>query len=114
MSGRLTIDDIREIAQVEDWIPVQGVTSELEKIITDNDWVKYGSVFGNMIWKKDDKWLFVSNDGGSYKVGAEFMVWKYSEEDKGARACWSDNWLLVTLYHELKGEEVPTDPDYQT
>ena len=55
-------------------------------------------------------WIIVTQDGGAYKVDAEFMLWMKD----GATASWSYKFLLVQLKAAMLGMDIPRDPDYQS
>ena len=55
-------------------------------------------------------WLIITQDGGAYKVWAEFMLWTQS----GGWASWTYKHLLVQLKAAMLGMDIPRDPDYQS
>ena len=71
--------------------------------------------------EKATDWVFVADDGGFYKVDAEYMIWYDSEKDfehsdtKGrGKAVWSDKYLVKALTAILNDKDPGRDPDYQT
>lgn len=75
---------------------------------------------GAAFYKGDPKtstdWIVVTDNGGYFKVGAEFMVWykPESKEEYGAQAVWSVSHLKKTLKSLFKTGKTIPDPGYQT
>ncbi len=55
-------------------------------------------------------WIIVTDDGGYYKVDAEYMIWS----EKHILAMWSTKHLFKTLTAIMMDFAPPKDPDYQT
>lgn len=70
--------------------------------------------FNNGSYKKDDKFIIVTDNGGMYKVGAEFMVWFNISGTVCAQAIWSVKALRKTLNSLMLEGKTTFDPDYQT
>jgi hypothetical protein len=60
---------------------------------------------------KGDQWIIVTNNGGFYKVGAEFMVWL---PDGRAFARWSTKTMKEAVMSIMREIDMPFDPNYQT
>jgi len=86
---------------------------------------KYGQwIEGATFYKGTDPetatdWILTMNDGGYYKVRAEYMVWfdleKESHGSFGSGLCrWSMPSLKILLRAMVKGEKLPHDPNYTT
>ena len=85
----------------------------------------HGQVYFDTIWFKGElstkatEWCFVMNDGGNYKVFAEFAFWHTiinceSKPQLVLQCVWSYSHLKKTMRNYLeKGNTLP-DPGYQT
>ena len=66
-------------------------------------------------------WIIVMDDGGYYKVDAEFMTWHRIDDVNSSyngKIVGKCNWSVAALNRTIsaikKGEPVPRDPGYQT
>lgn len=90
--------------------------------------LSYGGSWLLAYYKGDDpetakEWIIVTDNGGSFKVGAEYMVW-YKRADADvkedhefkyvAQALWSDQSLNNTIASIRNEGPRVDDPDYQT
>lgn len=91
---------------------------ELPKDIIDKVIASNGLKWHSNIWLyvKDDKWIMVTDDGGYYKVHAEWMVWHVSPRTGNvlATAIWSVKSLFNNLKAIIETGDSVGDPDYQT
>lgn len=60
------------------------------------------------------EWIVVTNNGGFYKVFAEYMVWWLENGKQRSTARWSNGSLKNAIIAILKGENPPYDPEYHT
>lgn len=58
------------------------------------------------------EWIVVTDNGGFYKVGAQYMLWQFPSG--GSQACWSNASLKKSLKSLLTSGTTVADPDYQT
>lgn len=77
---------------------------------------KYGGAIGAAFFKGESpetakNLCVVTDDGGSYKVGAQYMVWW---DGDNSLACWSVNHLKKSLKDIFNGKEPKRDPDYRS
>lgn len=80
---------------------------------------KYGgSWWANFTYYRGDnpetatEWIIPTDNGGSYKVGAEYMLWQMPSGN--AQACWSSASLKRSIKSLLTRGVTVADPDYQT
>jgi hypothetical protein len=60
-------------------------------------------------------WIIVTDDGGYYKVGAQYMIWhKCSTGKIVAQAIWSNAALKRSMRALINMGETVMDPGYQT
>ena len=69
--------------------------------------------------KNENEFIVVTNNGGFFKVGAQYMVWRPILNREGnrqivAQAIWSNAALKRTMKSLMKSGETTMDPDYQT
>ena len=60
------------------------------------------------------KFILVRDDGGFFKVHAEFMVWYFVDKEICAQALWTFKALKKTLRSLMADGKTISDPDYQT
>jgi len=58
------------------------------------------------------EWIVTTDNGGSYKVGAQYMLWQFPTG--GAQALWSNASLKKSLKSLLINGTTVSDPNYQT
>jgi hypothetical protein len=74
-------------------------------------------IIGKTFYKGDNpetatEWIVTTDNGGFYKVGAEYMLWQFPSG--GAQALWSNASLKKSLKSLLTNGTTVADPDYQT
>lgn len=81
----------------------------------------YGnSVRGGCLYRGDSpatatEWLITMDDGGYFKVHAEFCLWHKLDGKEPSMFCHWSNESLIESLNSLMEKGVPTrDPDYQT
>jgi len=75
-------------------------------------WIK-----GSCYYKGDNpdtatEWIVVTDNGGSYKVGAEYMIWQIGFG--GSQACWTAAAAKKSVKSLLTRGTIVPDPNYQT
>ena len=84
--------------------------------------LKYpGGYYTNLVYYQGDspetatKWLFVTANGGFYKVNAIHSIWFTKNDGREVMQCiWSDTYLKKSLRNILKTGEFIIDPGYTT
>lgn len=107
----------QKIAKEQGWESLKEFPVELENIFKEQSVKVHGSWFTGFLFKRSDKeFIFATDSGGYYKVGAEYMIWYYlkSEDKMVARARWSDKTLFDGMSEYFKTGEISQDPYYQT
>lgn len=104
------------------------VTNHFYKDGIDSGPWSYDGRWVGAYYKGDDAetaedWIIVTDNGGAFKVGAEYMVW-FKRSDAGdetdpefiyvAQAIWSEQALNNTLLSLRTGGPRVDDPDYET
>ena len=56
------------------------------------------------------EWIVVTDNGGAYKVDAEYMVW----HPNGSKACWSEREVKRTIKELMLTGVTRKDPNYRT
>jgi len=76
--------------------------------------LKYNGSITFVFYKGDvettENWFMVTDDGGFYKVGANYVMWTPTV----IKCAWSSKSLFDMINAYLDGRPVPNDPDYQT
>jgi len=92
----------------------------IEEIAIEKNMFKYTDGYCHMVYKGDiattTEWAIVTDDGGSYKVDAEYMIWA-TDPKHGiiSKACWSGYGLMNAIIALCDGELIDwRDPDYRT
>jgi hypothetical protein len=86
------------------------------KLANERDMMRYGGSWCDAFYKGDinnpEYFLLVTDNGGSFKVDAMYMLWG----KKFSRAFWSTSALTKGINQVVSGEmEIPErDYDYQT
>lgn len=108
--------DMAKFKPTNGWKQFEGdeMNSALQKFVKKKNAFKYD---GNWIeaWYKGNPettsdWILITDDGGFYKVDAEWMIWF----PKGAQAIWSLSHLPKALKHIMSKGTILRDPNYQT
>lgn len=75
----------------------------------DGQWINNGS------YRKGDNFIVVTDNGGFFKVNAEWMIWHLSPSGKVvAQAIWSIKALKKSVNSLMLTGETILDPGYQT
>ena len=100
-----------------DWTKYEGeeFPAEASKFAKDNDIFQWHGrwteiFFKGKSMKKAIDWIIVTDDGGSYKVGATWMLWNKDY----VKAAWSRKALIDMIMCIIKDKEMIEDPNYQT
>jgi|ETNvirenome_6_85_1030632.scaffolds.fasta_scaffold71293_1 hypothetical protein len=107
---------IREAIE-EGWNEALKLTSSAVEFLQGWDW-EPGMSGGGWVeaWYKGPdpeaatEWIVVTNDGGYYKVGAQYMVWTPGWN----QAAWSDSHMEKQVQAAKAGQDPPRDPGYRT
>jgi len=109
---------VNESAQVKyDWVEFEGDTlpKSAMDFVKGKNGFRYDNGWTDAYYEGDDpktakNWLVVTDDGGFYKVDAQYMIW----HPDTVRARWSTKSMKTALKALLDNKPVPQDPDYQT
>lgn len=82
----------------------------------------HGRWFSDLVFYRGDNpetsenWIIIMNDGGYYKVDAEFAFWYTRDpgQDMGMNCVWSDAHLERTVRNFMVTGKTLPDPGYQT
>lgn len=100
----------------------ENLPTNAEKLL-ENDNCPYSSwIYDSVFYKGDNPetaidWIIVTNHGGYYKVGAEYMIWytkKVSFDGFSAQAIWSYSHLKKSMRSLILTGETIFDPGYTT
>ena len=88
------------------------------RIVEANGFKYHGSqwLFGYAFQRNDNKeFIVVTNDGGYYKVHAQFMIWHVNQNNVVcSQACWTLASMRRSMKSLLNGTGTVFDPNYQT
>lgn len=60
-------------------------------------------------------WILVTDNGGAYKVDAEYMIWYTTKDGRdGSQAIWSTKALRNSIKSLMTKGTTVSDPGYQT
>lgn len=107
---RQIINTIRE--QFGEWLQVtDSLPAQAMEFLDGWGWNADES-WGNVIlaFGRGPDWIIVTDDGGYYKVDAQYMVWT----SNWTQAAWSRQHMLKLVDAAKRGVNPPKDPEYQT
>ena len=77
-------------------------------------WYTEGAYYIGPSPEEATEWIIVMDDGGYYKVGAQYSFWRTTPEGMSLQCVWSYNHLKKTLRNYIDNGETIFDPGYQT
>lgn len=113
--------NFEKIAKRKGFQNIEKINDRLEEILINQNFTMYGCYFSGYVFSKGDakttnNFVFITDDGGFYKVGAEYMIWYWHEklQEIVGIARWSMESLEHGLEELFQTGEITRDLEYQT
>jgi hypothetical protein len=92
------------------------IPDDVFNIIKEHNGFNYNGIswFHNISFQRGKDFIIVTDDGGYYKVDAEWMIWSFIDGQFGSQAIWSNTALENSITSLMLTGKRTNDPDYQT